>query len=340
MKMPYKPGIISIVVLIILSFTGCPVDNTFNGNPLTEAKWLAILEKIDEDPEFSGILDLSGYSRSASIIGGGLRADGLFDPMPGINQSAKAKITAFVLPDETDSFEGRQVMYFLGPYSDDDSRPIIPFADFTSLEEVTGRNVTTIGDMAFYDCSSLINADFPKVNYIGFGAFFNCSLTGIDFPELTELYYAAFLDCKNLTSAYLPKAARIGITAFANCTSLASAYLPEVTYLNDLAFGGVFVHLITGEEFKDRVLEITMGSEAPSLGVGVLGPVSDTVNATVRVIVPAGAEGYGTSPADTETKNWGNALRGMGCSIDNGLFEFYRPDRVDAIVNLIIEYQP
>ena len=65
------------------------------------------------------------------------------------------------------------------------------------------KGVTSIGDYAFYECSSLIAINIPDgVTYIGNYAFENCyCLTGITFPEsVTSIGNGAFEDCQRLIS--------------------------------------------------------------------------------------------------------------------------------------------
>ena len=62
--------------------------------------------------------------------------------------------------------------------------------------------VTTIGDYAFSECSSLTNITIPNsVNSIGDSAFYNCSsLTNIIIPiSVTSIDFYAFYNCSSLT---------------------------------------------------------------------------------------------------------------------------------------------
>ena len=65
--------------------------------------------------------------------------------------------------------------------------------------------VTSIGDAAFYRCSSLVSITIPEnVTSIGWCAFMTCtSLTSITIPEgVTSIEDCAFYDCPSLTSVY------------------------------------------------------------------------------------------------------------------------------------------
>ena len=82
------------------------------------------------------------------------------------------------------------------------------FYGCTSLASVTIPNsVTSIGDYAFEDCTSLASVTIPNsVTSIGGFAFYRCSrLTSITIPNsVTSIGYAAFLYCTTLSSVYLP----------------------------------------------------------------------------------------------------------------------------------------
>ena len=65
-----------------------------------------------------------------------------------------------------------------------------------------GKNVTSIGKSAFYNCSRLTSVKIPSsVTSIGYGAFFGCSsLTSIEIPSsVTSIGKDVFYDCGDLT---------------------------------------------------------------------------------------------------------------------------------------------
>ena len=104
-------------------------------------------------------------------------------------------------------------------------------------------SVTSIGNYAFYDCSSLTSITIPKsVTSIGKCAFYRCrSLTNVTFEEgsqLTNIGNYAFYSCWYLTSATIPESVTsIGDFAFYNCISLTSIEISEsVTYIGSGAF--------------------------------------------------------------------------------------------------------
>ena len=116
------------------------------------------------------------------------------------------------------------------------------FSECSSLTSVTIPNsVTTIGDKAFSDCSSLTSVTIPNsVTTIGYSAFSECSsLTSVTIPNsVTTIGYYAFNGCSSLTSVTIPNnVTTIESYAFSNCSSLTSVTIPNsVTTIGYNAF--------------------------------------------------------------------------------------------------------
>ena len=118
------------------------------------------------------------------------------------------------------------------------------FQNCTSLTSITiPDSVTSIGSEAFIFCSSLPSITIPdSVTSIEDYAFAHCSsLTSITIPDgVTSIATAAFQDCTSLTSITIPDSVTsIGIKAFYECSSLTSITIPDgVTSIGDSAFEG------------------------------------------------------------------------------------------------------
>ena len=118
------------------------------------------------------------------------------------------------------------------------------FYECSSLTSITiPEGVTSIGNMAFYGCSSLTSITIPEgVTSIGGSAFFDCTLlTSVTIGDsVTSIGYRAFYNCTSLTSVTIGNSVTsIGERAFYNCTSLTSVTIPDsVTSIVDSAFEG------------------------------------------------------------------------------------------------------
>ncbi len=137
-----------------------------------------------------------------------LSGDGTYAEVIGYNGSATRVIIA-------DTYNGKPV------------KTIYKEA-FRNNENITGvtipDSVTSIGDYAFYWCSSLTGVTIPdSVTSIGDRAFQSCdSLTDVTIPDsVTSIGYGAFENCDSLTSVTIPDSVTsIGAWAFSGCSSL------------------------------------------------------------------------------------------------------------------------
>lgn len=102
-------------------------------------------------------------------------------------------------------------------------------------------DVTTIGQYAFFGCSSLTSVSIPdNVTSIGNNAFQSCSLlTSVNIPDsVTSIGNYAFTGCSSLTSISIGNSVRsIGDSAFSSCSSMTSVTIPSgVTSIGNFAF--------------------------------------------------------------------------------------------------------
>ena len=131
------------------------------------------------------------------------------------------------------------VTYFDNEYNTYSGNVTIP-------SSVTRNNktysVTSIGDYAFYGCSSLTSVTIPNsVTSIGESAFGSSSLTSITIPNsVTSIGRSAFDNCFDLTSVTISNRVKsIGANTFRGCRGLSSVIIPEsVTSVGDYAFNG------------------------------------------------------------------------------------------------------
>ena len=128
-------------------------------------------------------------------------------------------------------------------YSKDGSKLIRYATGKSDTSVVIPDNVTSIGDKAFYDFTSLTSITIPdSVTSIGSSAFTGCTnLTSITIPDsVTSIGSSAFTGCTNLASVTIGNGVTtIGDWAFYDCTSLTSIAIPDsVTSIGNSAFYG------------------------------------------------------------------------------------------------------
>ena len=129
-------------------------------------------------------------------------------------------------------------------YYDESRTKLIAYLG-TAMEVTIPNGVTSIGNRAFYRCSSLTSVTIPDgVTRIGYDAFQNCTgLTSVTIPNsVTTIGSSAFYGCSSLTSVTIGSGVTsIDYGAFQNCSGLTSittyAELPPT--LGDNAFDRV-----------------------------------------------------------------------------------------------------
>ena len=164
-----------------------------------------------------------------------------------------SSLTSVTIPDSVTSigelaFSGcSSLTAFYGKYASADKRCLIidgvlnSFAPAGLTSYTIPDSVTSIGEYAFYWCSSLASVTIPdSVTSIGEWAFYGCfRLTSVTIPDsVTSIGYYAFYCCSSLTSVTIPDSVTsIGDGAFNICSSLKNVAIGNsVTSIGELAF--------------------------------------------------------------------------------------------------------
>ena len=145
-------------------------------------------------------------------------------------------------------------------------------------------SVTSIGDYAFYGCSSLTSITIPNsVTSIGYNAFSGCSsLTSVTIPNsMTSIGWKAFNGCSGLTSVTIPNSVTsIGDDAFFGC-SLTSITIPNsVTSIGSKAFYGC-----------SSLTAVTIPNSVTSIGEMAFRFCSGLTSVTIDATAPIAIDG-------------------------------------------------
>ncbi|MBQ6187816.1 MAG: leucine-rich repeat domain-containing protein [Prevotella sp.] len=155
-------------------------------------------------------------------------------------------------------------------------------------------SVTTIGNSAFYHCSSLTSVTIPRsVTSIGVGAFWGCTgLASVTIPNsVTGIGDFAFSYCSGLTSVTIGNSVTsISDYAFSGCSGLTSVTIPNsVTSIRDGAF--YFT--------PKNLLEISSYIEEPTKATGLY--FSSAIYKNATLYIPKG-----TMEKYKSTEGWKN----------------------------------
>lgn len=171
-----------------------------------------------------------------------------------------------------------------------------------------GTTVTSIGQSAFYNCSSLVSITISdSVTSIGYHAFNNCSgLTSVTIPDsVTSIAQAAFEGCSGLASITIPDSVTsIGNNTFYYCSGLTSVIIPNsVTSIGNGAFNGcIALSSITSYRTTAPTVQVSTFGIANKYYTG-----RNTYSTGDNVLkIPQGATGYNSGawldPLQNSTK--------------------------------------
>ena len=157
----------------------------------------------------------------------------------------------------------------------------VSFESVGFTEVIIGDSVTTIGDSAFYGCSSLRSFTIgDSVTTIGYRAFYRCeSLTSVTIGDsVTAIGDKAFYYCSSLTSVTIPDSVTtIGENAFYNCYSLTSVTIGDsVTTIGENAF-----------YYCSSLTSVTIGDSVTTIGEGAFYSCDSLTSVTIPDSVTA-----------------------------------------------------
>lgn len=174
------------------------------------------------------VLLLAISALSQQVAAHDVEVDGIYY---NLNTSAKTAAVTF----QGSSYSSSAATYYTGDVT-------IP-STFVNPDDNETYTVTSIGERAFYYCSSVTSVTMPStVTSIGGVAFQHCSsMTEVNFSDkITSIADWSFGNCSSLVKIELPEElATIGGSAFRSCSALKTVIAgSKITRIYDMAFNG------------------------------------------------------------------------------------------------------
>ena len=99
------------------------------------------------------------------------------------------------------------------------------------------NSASFVASSAFKDNRTIQTVNLPYANSVGNYAFFRCSsLSQVSLPMCSYIGNSVFRNCPSLTQVSLPVCSYIGYYAFSGCSSLSKMNLPMCSYISNYAF--------------------------------------------------------------------------------------------------------
>jgi len=162
-----------------------------------------------------------------------------FDPSLG-NEFGKELILSIIVPDVATMIRNASGnIYDIKTMEDvDRETESYAFRHFTRLRSVSGKRISLIGTFAFYNCTTLEEANFPNVIIVMQYAFSNTGLRRVEFEKLRHIQPSAFEGSKFLDRVDLHNVDIIAQRAFMDCTRLRDVSFSNVIKIEPEAFKG------------------------------------------------------------------------------------------------------
>jgi len=205
--------------------------------------------------------------------------------------------------------------------------PYGPWYGLDIEQVIIGSGATTIGELAFNNCTSITSVTLPSTLItIGMAAFQNCTaLTSVVIPDNVKIINDfTFFGCNSLSSVNIPNGVTsIGLKAFLNCRVLTSIVIPSsITSIGDQAFYGC-----------NGFISITCLNPNPAtitLGVTVFTGMNKT---TCVLKVPTGSySAYHTAPQWSDFTNIVEGATGIGSVYLQNLKIYPNPVKDELII--------